>query len=359
MPLPLVRQQNAFQIWVSFKHNPEHVIALALHPVRRRPDFANAWRRFRFPRVRLQTQPLVPRERIKIQHDVESFLPLRPVHRGQIHQHVELFFVPAITRNFPQLLHRNQHNCLLPVQRGFANRIPESRLQPLYQFVIQRNRLRRRFFRWRRRSGGFRRRSGGRSAGCNRCSRCRGRSRCSRRFRSGRFSGSRRRGGWFRCDRLGRCRRNWRFGCSWLSRRSRNSRQIRFGRNRRLFRRAFRRFCGWTFFRRVFDHRFDRLPSPGTRHNPRPTIGSQPAFLTHSKKRHQFHAAESQVSRRRRVQTQSNAPLRYNHTYPISKIPKNTNIVTKPYTPSCPYLIAQGNRKIVSTSKMTNRIATI
>src|ERR1700683_2999068 len=57
--------------------------------------------------------------------------------------------------------------------------------------------------------------------------------------------------------------------------------------------------------------------------------------------------------------TQSSAPLRYSHTYPISKIPKNTSIVTKPYTPSCPYLMAHGNRKIVSTSKITKRIATM
>lgn len=45
-------------------------------------------------------------------------------------------------------------------------------------------------------------------------------------------------------------------------------------------------------------------------------------------------------------------------TYPAIRIAKNTSISIRPNNPSTSYWIAHGSRKIVSTSKMTKRIAT-
>ena len=44
--------------------------------------------------------------------------------------------------------------------------------------------------------------------------------------------------------------------------------------------------------------------------------------------------------------------------YPAIRIAKNTSISMRPNKPSTSYWIAHGSRKIVSTSKMTKRIAT-
>src|SRR6202795_3125556 len=74
MTLPLVGQQNAFQIRMTLEHDAEHVEAFALEPVGHRPDSANARHRLAFGCVRLQPQPLILRKRIQIEDHIETLL---------------------------------------------------------------------------------------------------------------------------------------------------------------------------------------------------------------------------------------------------------------------------------------------
>src|SRR5260370_14244683 len=55
--------------------------------------------------------------------------------------------------------------------------------------------------------------------------------------------------------------------------------------------------------------------------------------------------------------THSSAPFFHIHTYPTTRMPRNTSISTSPKTPSALNFTAQGNRKIVSTSNTTKRMA--
>src|SRR6266436_2519861 len=70
--LPFVGQQNALQIRMAGENNSEHVKHFALQPVCRRPDFHRARHFFSVGRPHLQPQPLVLRERIKIEHHVDA-----------------------------------------------------------------------------------------------------------------------------------------------------------------------------------------------------------------------------------------------------------------------------------------------
>src|SRR5229473_4415660 len=133
MPFPLIRQQNALQIRMAFENDAEHVVALAFKPIGRGPDLDHARHRLILCRMRFQAQPFVFREGVEIEDDVEAFFALWPVHRGQVHEHVEFFIVAAMTRDIAQLVRRDQHDGLLAIERGFANGLAETRLQPLYQ----------------------------------------------------------------------------------------------------------------------------------------------------------------------------------------------------------------------------------
>ena len=57
--------------------------------------------------------------------------------------------------------------------------------------------------------------------------------------------------------------------------------------------------------------------------------------------------------------THSSAPFFQIQMYPTIRISKKTSISTSPNTPRALNFTAHGNRKIVSTSKTTNRMATI
>src|SRR5689334_14484914 len=88
--LPLVRQQDARQIGVPGKNNPEHVEHLALQPVGRGPNVCNAGYFFPIARASLHAQTLVLRKRIEIEHHIKSLFALRPIHCCQIGEQVEL-----------------------------------------------------------------------------------------------------------------------------------------------------------------------------------------------------------------------------------------------------------------------------
>src|SRR5690348_8882708 len=149
MALPLVRQQDALQIGMPFEHEAEHVVALAFEPICRGPKLTDARHRFAVSRMSLQAQPLVLRKRIEVEDYIEPLFALGPVDRRQIGQHVELFLIAAVLRDFPKPRKIDPHDGLLAIERSFANRITEAHFQALHEFVVEWN------WRWNRRCGGL------------------------------------------------------------------------------------------------------------------------------------------------------------------------------------------------------------
>ena len=60
----------------------------------------------------------------------------------------------------------------------------------------------------------------------------------------------------------------------------------------------------------------------------------------------------------RRGQAQSSAPLRHAYTYPMTRMNRKTSISMSPNSASSSMMTAHGNMNTVSTSKITNSIAT-
>src|SRR5580704_15588574 len=238
---------------MAIEDDSEHVIAFALEPICHRPYFAEARHRFVFAEMRFQAQALVLRKRVQNQNHVETFFALRPIDGGEIVEHVELFVVAAIARNFAQLIGGDEHDGLLAVLRRVSDGIAKPGFQALYELVIERSWS---FFRWRWRSWRLRRRGSGGSAVSSRFGRSSRLRWCGWRRRSGRCAFSRR----FRWDRRSlRCR----------------------------FRRIGGRFGSWRLFRGIVSHRFDRPQSSSNDERIRSIAREQPAFLTHPKKQRQ------------------------------------------------------------------------
>jgi hypothetical protein len=59
-----------------------------------------------------------------------------------------------------------------------------------------------------------------------------------------------------------------------------------------------------------------------------------------------------------KIYSQSKAPLRHSYIKPIVNITKNTIIDQNPEKPILLKLIAQGNKNVISKSKIMNKIAT-
>lgn len=104
-----------------------------------------------------------------------------------------------------------------------------------------------------------------------------------------------------------------------------------------------------------------------------PSLAMQASRIRHSRHQSQqqiHHARPSSLRhpstfRQRRLvvrtgvgQAHLRARCRKIQMYPAIRIAKNTSISMRPNKPSTSYWIAHGSRKIVSTSKMTKRIAT-
>src|SRR5262245_14652280 len=82
---PVFREKNAFQIRVIRILHAEHVVHLALEPIRSRPDGRDAFDRLPFLDPRLHTNTLVLQMGVKDVNDFE-LLVLRPVDRRFINQ---------------------------------------------------------------------------------------------------------------------------------------------------------------------------------------------------------------------------------------------------------------------------------
>ena len=320
---------------MAVETNPEHVVNFALQPIRHRPHRNGCAHRLVFAQVRLQPQPFVLREGIKIRHQIESLLALRPIHRGEIGEIIEFLFVAAVFRDFQPLCRGNQHDCLLAVERRFNDRRAKSRLQSLHQLVIERQGLRCCFLRrWR---WLWHRRRGRRTGSSRRSSRS---SRFGRRWRASHRSGGGRRS-WF-CY----IRRLSSIPCSCNVRRFRRSssgRRIRFRRLsslRRWRRSRLARFrcttaafrpCSWRSYRIFLFGIVSHL-----------SFGFRPPESTQQRQAARFRKPTSQSilqspirprsrsNAPRGPHSQSNAPFRNSHTYPTIKIPRNTSIVNNP-----------------------------
>ena len=138
--------------------NAKHVKRLALQPIRRGPNASDARNFFAIAGVSLHAQTLVLCKGIKVEHHVEALLALRPVHRRQVGEQVEFFFIAQIERNLrqPPAFHRQDR--LFAVLNGFHQRTAELRAHAPNQFIVQRRLQLHRRLRWRRR-GRLRRRS--------------------------------------------------------------------------------------------------------------------------------------------------------------------------------------------------------
>src|SRR5207344_1255012 len=91
VPWPIGGEQNSPQVGMAFKQDPEHVVNLALHPVRSRPDCGDRWARFAVNYRQLQTHSAVLGDRVKEQNYIELLaLPIRPMDGSQIGAHFEI-----------------------------------------------------------------------------------------------------------------------------------------------------------------------------------------------------------------------------------------------------------------------------
>ena len=226
-------------------------------------------------------------------------------------------------RDFPQLLERDQNNGLLAVERRLANRLAKARLETLHQFVIERSRFRRRFFRWQER----RRRlsEAPASAGAGRRSAWFCRSSCV----AGVADWSAVAADWLAKEEL---------GVSGLAGIEALSAVLSGG------------FAAGSFFRRVVDHRFDRLPLLSARQllHARNRLAAR-LFNTLQKTTSIPSLPESQrLPRRTKLPRSTPNPARPSDTTThtrSAKSPRNTNIVTKPYNAQLPVLDRPGKQK--------------
>src|SRR5260370_12287706 len=138
IPFPLVGQQNAPQIRMPGEDNPEHVKRLALQPICGGPHSVHAGDFFPIACPRFHAQALIFRERIEIQHHVEPFFALRPIHRRQVGKQVELFFVAQIERNLRQPRAFYGEYRLFAVLDGFQEGQAELGANSSDQFILQR-----------------------------------------------------------------------------------------------------------------------------------------------------------------------------------------------------------------------------
>src|SRR2546425_478879 len=166
-PLPLFGQQDARQVGMTLEMNAKHVKSFTLEPIRHAPDSRDAGHRLVLPGMNFQAQAFIFHKGVEVQNNVEAFFALRPVHRGEVGQHVKLLLVAAVLGDFDQLPAVHHQDGLLPIEPCFADGITETASVALHQFIVEGLRLGRRFFGrpsrglWRHGCGRLRRRSGG------------------------------------------------------------------------------------------------------------------------------------------------------------------------------------------------------
>ena len=175
--------QDAPQVGMASERDPEHVEGLALRPVRREEDLGDRGDLFPVRDAALDPDPVVLRKRVEVVDDVETRLPVPPVHRGDVHAVAKVLRVLQVSRDVGDLLAAHDHRDLLRELLGRNDRVgqrgphgldPRVRARVRGLDLLRRRRLVRGGRRFRgqhggglrlrcRRSGGlrFRRRRGG------------------------------------------------------------------------------------------------------------------------------------------------------------------------------------------------------
>src|SRR5579871_2006313 len=90
MTLPLLRQENSPEVGMPREFDPEHIEHLAFQPIRSPVHARSALRPEPVGYGRLDPDSLIPREAVEDIDQVETFGPLGPIHRCDIHQVVEI-----------------------------------------------------------------------------------------------------------------------------------------------------------------------------------------------------------------------------------------------------------------------------
>src|SRR5579871_4616229 len=99
MPLPTLRQQNAFQVRMPIKPDPKHVEDFSLQPIGRRPDRYGTRQALTVGNAGGHANALVPGKRIQHPDHIKLLLALRIMHGSDVHAVIELFFVPQDLQN--------------------------------------------------------------------------------------------------------------------------------------------------------------------------------------------------------------------------------------------------------------------
>src|ERR1035441_1444763 len=92
VPLPLLGHEDAAHIGVAFELDAEHVEDLALQPVGRQVHAHRGFQLEAFGNISLDPHALVPREAVDHVDHVEALGPFGPIHRGDVHQVIEVGF---------------------------------------------------------------------------------------------------------------------------------------------------------------------------------------------------------------------------------------------------------------------------
>src|SRR6266446_310503 len=137
--LPLVGQQNAFQIRVPRKNNSKHVKRFSLQPICGWPNADNTGHFFSIRGVHFQPQPLVFWEGVQIKNHVKPLLTIGQIDRCQIGEHVEFLFVAQVQRDLRQAGAVHSQNGLLAILGRFQQRSTEVGTKSLDQFIVERS----------------------------------------------------------------------------------------------------------------------------------------------------------------------------------------------------------------------------
>ncbi len=151
--------QDASQVGMPGKTNPEHVEGLALRPVGREEDLRDRRHFFLVRDPALDPDPVVLGERVEMIDDFEPRLPIPPVDRRDVHAVAKVFRVLQVARDVGDLLAAHDDGDLLREFLGGDDGVGDSgadRLDPGVRRGVRGLDLLRRRRLGRRRGGGLR-----------------------------------------------------------------------------------------------------------------------------------------------------------------------------------------------------------
>src|ERR1035438_10246056 len=126
VPLPLLGHEDAAHIRMAFELDAEHVEDLALQPVGRQVYAHGGLRLEAFGNISLDPHPLVPREAVDHVDHVKALGPLGPIHRGNVHQVIEVGFEFQILQQGNRRVRFGDDESLAHVGGSFRHTVAEA-----------------------------------------------------------------------------------------------------------------------------------------------------------------------------------------------------------------------------------------